>query len=89
MSDSNKIETGLPMDVRDLQPSARHVYRELVFAGEPITITDLQHRSGLGLRTIRRAVDDLEECGRIRSRWDTDDARRRVVDIPDKSAGNS
>jgi DNA-binding transcriptional regulator GbsR (MarR family) len=70
----------LPTTVHDLPPSARFVYRELDRADSPLTVTDLQHRTGYSTRGIRHATETLTDRDLIRDGFEDDDPRRKYFD---------
>lgn len=64
-------------DLRSLRPSARLVYIVLEIDGE-LDQGELVDRTFLSSRSVRRAVDDLEDEGLIEERVSAEDARRRL-----------
>ena len=70
----------LPTTVHDLPPSARFVYRELERADGPLTVTDLQHRTGYSMRGIRHATETLTDRDLIREGYEDDNPRRKYFE---------
>jgi DNA-binding GntR family transcriptional regulator len=69
----------LPPVVRELQPTARFVYRELQRAEDNrLTIAALRERTGYSTRGIRHATTALEAEELIESQWRDNDPRQRV-----------
>ena len=72
----------LPSTVHDLPPSARFVYRELDRADSPLTVTELQHRTGYSTRGIRHGTETLLSEGLIREGYEETDLRRKYFELP-------
>jgi len=74
----------LPPTVKDLQPSARFVYRELARAGEPLTVAQLRDRTGYSLRGLRHATTALIEEGLVIDSYSSADAREKQFSPADR-----
>jgi DNA-binding transcriptional regulator GbsR (MarR family) len=70
----------LPPAVHDLPPSARFVYRELDRADSPLTVTELQHRTGYSTRGIRHATETLTDRGLICEGYEDDNPRQKYFE---------
>jgi len=70
----------LPPTVHDLPPSARFVYRELDRADSPLTVMELQHRTGYSTRGVRHATETLTDRGLIREGYEDDNPRRKYFE---------
>lgn len=70
-----------PSGVRDdVPPSAKLVWKILEEQGE-LTQQDLVDETQLPVRTVRRAVEQLEDVGAVERRFSTTDARFVVYTV--------
>jgi len=67
----------VPVDLRDLPPSAKLVAKTLEYEGES-TQSELAESTLLPRRTARYALKELEEKGIVTSRISFMDARKRI-----------
>lgn len=74
-------ETTLPPKLANLSISARWIYRELDEAG-PCTQAELRARTFLSARTVRRALEQLQDHGAVDQR-PSGDARSPRYDVVD------
>ena len=79
--------------LEDLPPSAKLVFKVLEYDG-PLTQQAITEESLLAGRTVRFALDRLEECGHVEERVYAADARQRLYEVVDATeesaaAGNS
>lgn len=71
-----------PPCIQDCSTAERWVYRELDQAAEPLSVTELQHRTGLSVRGIRAATTELCERDVIEEQWEAEDPRRKLFATP-------
>jgi DNA-binding MarR family transcriptional regulator len=64
----------------DLPPSAKLVYKVLEYDG-PLTQKRIVEESMLSARTVRYALERLEECGRVEQRVYFQDARQSLYTL--------
>jgi len=55
-------------DIDDLSPSAKFVYYVLQEADRALTSTEIATRTGLPVRTVRRALQDLRDRDAVEQR---------------------
>ncbi|MEF8814290.1 MAG: helix-turn-helix domain-containing protein [Halovenus sp.] len=67
-------------ELSDLPPSAKLVATTLLYEGQ-LTQSQLAEQTRLAPRTVRSALDTLEENGIVRSRRSVMDARKRVYTL--------
>jgi len=67
-------------EVADLSPSAKLVYLVLEDAG-PCSVADLRGRTQLSDRSLRRALDELDDVEVVESRANPRDARSDEYDV--------
>ncbi|QSG03226.1 MarR family transcriptional regulator [Natranaeroarchaeum sulfidigenes] len=67
-------------DVRDLPPSAKLVAKVLEYNGT-LTQSQLAEETLLPARTVRYALNRLEERGVVDSRFSFSDARKRIYTL--------
>lgn len=67
-------------ELSDLPPSAKLVATTLSYEGQ-LTQSQLAEQTRLAARTVRSALDTLEENGIVRSRRSVMDARKRVYTL--------
>ncbi|MFP4530706.1 MAG: MarR family transcriptional regulator [Halodesulfurarchaeum sp.] len=70
-----------PSCLDDLPPSAKLVYKVLEYDG-PLTQKELVEESMLSARTVRYALDRLDDCECIDERVYFQDARQSLYRIP-------
>lgn len=70
-------------ELDDQPPSAKLVYLVLQEADEPQSQADLRKRTRLPNRTVRFAVNRLQELGLIEERRTAGDARQKCYSIED------
>jgi len=70
--------------LRELPPSAKLVAKILEIDG-PLSQGQLAEESLLPDRTVRYALNRLEETGLVRSRYSVQDARKQVYSLTDRS----
>ena len=66
--------------LRNLQPSAKLVVKTLEYEGK-LTQKALVEKTLLSARTVRNALNDLEEKGLVDSRVSFKDARQRIYSL--------
>ena len=76
------MSTTASQDVSDLPPSAKLVYKTLAWNGE-LTQGEIAEESLLAHRTVRNALDRLDEVGAVESRVSFRDARKRIYWLED------
>lgn len=85
-SDTVKPEVSLPdttvAALRPLPPSAKLVAKILEYEGR-LTQSQLAHETLLANRTVREALNQLEDAGVVTSRPSVMDARQRVYSLQD------
>ena len=69
-----------PDALLDLPPSAKLIAKTLEYEGES-TQSDLAESTLLSSRTVRYALDQLEEAGIVSSRISFVDARKRIYSL--------
>ncbi|MBV0903669.1 ArsR family transcriptional regulator [Haloarcula salina] len=72
-------------DIADLPPSAKLVYKVLEYDG-PLTQKGIVEESMLSARTVRYALERLDEVGVIEEDVYFADARQNLYEIIDQSA---
>ena len=70
-----------PACLDDLPPSAKLVYKVLEYDG-PLTQKRLVEESMLSARTVRYALDRLDECGCVEEQVYFQDARQSLYRVP-------
>lgn len=81
MPDESTLSTrSAPADLLDLSPSAKLVAKTLEYEGES-TQSALAESTLLPSRTVRYALDQLEEAELVRSRISLVDARQRIYSL--------
>lgn len=63
------MATNLPDPLEECPPSTVHVYRELDWAGDPLSVAELECRTTLSTRTIQRATATLQDADLINQFW--------------------
>ncbi|WP_254273833.1 MarR family transcriptional regulator [Haloarcula marina] len=82
-SDIQQVDDGDPVGweaVRDLPPSAKLVAKVLEY-NETLTQSQLADETLLPPRTVRYALNRLEEVGVVDSRFSFADARKRIYTL--------
>ncbi|MFB6185152.1 MAG: ArsR family transcriptional regulator [Haloarculaceae archaeon] len=74
-------------DIADLPPSAKLVYKVLEYDG-PLTQKGIVEESMLSARTVRYALERLDEVGAIEEDVYFADARQNLYEIPDELLDN-
>jgi len=74
-------------DIADLPPSAKLVYKVLEYDG-PLTQKGIVEESMLSARTVRYALERLDEVGAIEEDVYFADARQNLYEIPDELLEN-
>jgi predicted transcriptional regulator len=72
-------------DIEDLPPSAKLVYKVLEYNG-PLTQKGIVEESMLSARTVRYALERLDEVGAIEEDVYFADARQNLYEISDEGA---
>lgn len=80
MGDQPCIEADRIETLADLPPSAKLVFKSLEYAGE-LTQKELAAESRLSKRTVRSAINTLEENDIVTSRINFEDTRQDVYSI--------
>lgn len=69
-------------DLPNLPPSCKLVYKALEYEG-PLTQPELADETALPKRTVRYALDRLQEADELHSEPVLDDARQKRYSLPD------
>jgi hypothetical protein len=73
-------DTNLPEPVRDESTMIKFVWRELDRATEPLTVAELQDRTGLSGRGIRAAAQELKDHDLIITRFEPESPQRKIFE---------
>ncbi|NUC71692.1 helix-turn-helix domain-containing protein [Haloterrigena sp. SYSU A558-1] len=68
--------------IEECTPAQKLVYKTLEYADEPLSQTEIAEESHLPLRTVRKALYDLEDLGLVDGRVNIGiDAREKLYDL--------
>jgi DNA-binding transcriptional regulator GbsR (MarR family) len=72
--------TNLPDPVRDASTMIKFIYRELDHAEQPLSVAELEQRTGLSTRGIRAATQELQEADLVTARFETTTPQRKIFE---------